>query len=419
MNRINWRRIVQIVWVIFVVTDLVLYAFGSIVYYRELEQICEGTRIECHDRELATSEDAANLQQEGLTLRDFAIANISYRAVITITFSLVGFLIFARKRNEWNGLLISYFLISFGSIGGHYPALVASYSTLALPVNIIGYLAYVSFALFFATFPDGRVVPRAMWIPVLLWSVFFFLSLFFDWPPRTSPLNPVLAAVGWLGMFICGMLAQVYRYARVSNVEERRQTKWVLFGIVILVVSIVTLYFSPLSNQFGDAVVYSRLSLTVLIAFNLLLLLIPVTIGIAILRSRLWDIDLIIRRTVTYAILTALLLAVFFGSVILLQQLFASVLGDRSEVLTVLSTLAIAALFVPLRNRVQNEIDKRFNRKKYDAQKIMEKFSRTVRDETDLEKLTSELVNVVQETMQPKSVSLWLKPTEEKRRRLT
>jgi hypothetical protein len=116
---------------------------------------------------------------------------------------------------------------------------------------------------------------------------------------------------------------------------------------------------------------------------------------------------------VTYAIVVTLLLAVYFGSVILLQQFFANITGARSEVITVLSTLAIAALFIPLRNRVQSAIDKRFNRKKYNAQLVLQNFALTVRDETDLEKLSAELLNVVNETMQPKSVSLWLK--QEKR----
>src|SRR4030095_6051982 len=115
---------------------------------------------------------------------------------------------------------------------------------------------------------------------------------------------------------------------------------------------------------------------------------------LAIFRSRLWEIDILIRRTVTYTLVVGMLAMVYFGIVILLQRVFSLVIG---------------ALSVPLRNRIQSGIDKRFNRKRYDAQKVLEGFARTVRDETDLDKLTSELVNVVQETMQPKSVSVWLK----------
>jgi hypothetical protein len=134
-----------------------------------------------------------------------------------------------------------------------------------------------------------------------------------------------------------------------------------------------------------------------------------VCIVIAVFRYRLWDIDVIIRKTLTYTIVIGLLAAVYFGSVVLLQQIFAALTDQRSEIITVLSTLAIAALFVPVRNRVQTAVDRRFYRRKYDAQRVMKDFSQTVRDETDLEKLTGELVHVVQETMQPKSVTVWLK----------
>jgi hypothetical protein len=139
------------------------------------------------------------------------------------------------------------------------------------------------------------------------------------------------------------------------------------------------------------------------------MMVLPICVAISILRYRLWDIDLLVRRTVTYAIVVGCLLVVYFASVILLQRIFVGIAGEQPEFITVLSTLAIAALFVPLRNRIQDAIDKRFNRNKYDAQQVLEHFAERVRDETDLDKLTTELVHVVQETMQPKSVSLWLK----------
>jgi hypothetical protein len=142
----------------------------------------------------------------------------------------------------------------------------------------------------------------------------------------------------------------------------------------------------------------------------------PTAIGVSVLRYRLYDIEVIIRRTLIYGSVTGMLVALYFGLVILLQRIFAGVVGDSTEIVTVVSTLVIAALFVPLRNRIQYAIDKRFNRQRYNAQQVLQKFAETVRDETDLEKLTAELVNVVQETMQPTSVSVWLKPTTDSRR---
>jgi hypothetical protein len=138
-------------------------------------------------------------------------------------------------------------------------------------------------------------------------------------------------------------------------------------------------------------------------------MLFPIGVGFAILRYRLYDIDIIIRKTLQYAVLSALLALVYFGSVILLQTLFGAAMED-SPLLIVLSTLLIAGLFTPLRRKVQEVIDRRFFRQKYNAEQVLERFARTARDEVDLEALTAELVQVAEETMRPERVSVWLKP---------
>ena len=139
------------------------------------------------------------------------------------------------------------------------------------------------------------------------------------------------------------------------------------------------------------------------------MLAIPLAIGIAILRYRLWDIDLIIRKTLQYALLTGLLALVYFGSVILLQSLVENLTGERSPLVIVLSTLAIAALFNPLRIHVQDFIDRRFYRRKYNAEQALTQFAATTRDEVDMQKLTAALLDVVEESMKPEKTSLWLK----------
>ena len=135
-------------------------------------------------------------------------------------------------------------------------------------------------------------------------------------------------------------------------------------------------------------------------------------IGFAMLRYRLYDVDLVIRRTLAYTLITAVLLLVYFGSVTLLTSVFSRITGQQSALAIVISTLLIAALFNPLRRRVQDWIDRRFFRSKYDAQQVLAQFAVVARDETDLDALTAELLRVVQETMQPEHVSIWLRQRE-------
>jgi hypothetical protein len=246
------------------------------------------------------------------------------------------------------------------------------------------------------------------WLTLSLTAAFLLAALLL-------PLPAVFNIPVFLGALGTILSAQLYRYLRVANAVQRQQIKWMVFGFssslsLILLVVLVKAIFPWLARPDAGGLLYE---LTVDVLGTLLFLPIPLSIGLAILRSRLWEIDVIINRTLVYGSLTVLLVALYVGLILALQTLVHVVTGSFSEqpLVVVASTLVIAALFRPLRQRLQAIIDRRFYRRKYDAAKVMAAFSSTLRNEVDLDRLREQLLAVVQETMQPSQASLWLRPT--------
>jgi len=207
------------------------------------------------------------------------------------------------------------------------------------------------------------------------------------------------------------VIALFYRYRYASSPLQRQQTKWVIYGGsvagIIEVGLTLPLYLFPSLRQAG-----SFYQLVIAPAYILVVFLVPLSIGLAILRYRLYDIDLLINRTLVYGTLTVSLALVYAGLIIGLQALMGAIIKQNNDVVIVVSTLTIVALFLPLRHRIQNIIDRRFYRRKYDAAKVMAAFSATLRNEVDLSQLSENLLAVVQETMQPTGVWLWLRKPE-------
>ncbi len=270
-------------------------------------------------------------------------------------------------------------------------------------------------------FPDGRLVsPRWRWVvllALLLAVVATVSSAVLPGEIKDSgivnplgiealrsalgPLNNVML-VGYIGVLFASAASLVVRFRR-SRGAERQQIKWLAFAAAVapawfLASGWVVAAIPPLHGAVEGGVVD-----------GLLLASIPIAVGIAVLRYRLYDIDVVINRALVYVSLTATLVAVYLGGVVLLQRLFALLTGQRSTLAVVASTLLIAALFSPLRRRIQAFVDRRFYRRKYDAAKTLEGFSAKLRDETDLDALNDELVRVVSATMQPAHAGLWLR----------
>ena len=267
-------------------------------------------------------------------------------------------------------------------------------------------------------FPDGRL-PSPRWRPVA-WCAGLGIAGFVasyaleagplgDIPQIVNPYgvdSPVLRIVGVATAVVAGgsmapsAVSLIVRMRRAGS-EQRQQIKWLAYGGAVVVGTIVVA---------GSISIWSvPISIAII---SVALLGLPVFTGIAIVRYRLYDIDVVINLTLVYALLSATLAVVYFGGIVLSQRVFAGLTGQEKlpQLAIVASTLVIAALFNPLRRRIQSFIDRRFYRRKYDAAKILETFSTRLRDETDLDSLNAELITVVRETMQPEHVSLWLRP---------
>jgi hypothetical protein len=360
--------------------------------------------------------------------------------VLFLAFAVVGALIASRRpRNPIGWILLTdgvlWMLINmfdYYSIYGvarpdsvPFPVVVAGINNW-LWVPTVGLLGTYLLLLF----PDGKL-PSRRWRP-LAWlsgAVILLLSVGVGLAP--GPLDTIegmpnpfgLEGAHWLTVgaytvlpllplcMLASALSLVLRY-RSSVGEVREQIKWIAFAasvlVIVYLIAMVGSFIRPSQAwTTGGSVAWLNL-LTYLAFFSFTG--IPVAVGFAVLRYRLYEIDILINRALVYASLTATLVALYFGGIALVQRVFILLTGEQSTLAVVASTLLIAALFTPLRRRIQSFIDRRFYRRKYDARKTLEAFSAKLRDETDLDALSDDLVGVVRETMQPAHVSVWLHP---------
>jgi len=403
-TRLQGRRLI-LAWVLW--GGIALFELAALVYsltgsVQQLQVLCTSS---CAIQQLSV-DAVKTLQHTGLSLGYYIAFSIAVILISTLLCYTIAAVLLWRRKDDWMALLVSLMLMSFGpgsiSIGVRFslwagPALAPHVSSLFDQINL------TILVLVFFLFPNGRFEPR--WIHWFIY-VMVGVDIVFVFFPRFTASGLLIDIYDYyfVGMLFSLVIAQVYRYRRVSTLMQRQQTKWVVYSLVVsisLTIALIAI-FQPLPG--------SLLSVLDIIA-NLLLTLIPISFAIAMLRYRLWDIDIIINRTLVYGTLTAVLALVYFGLVIGLESLIHvfTVQAGQTPIIIVASTLAIAALFQPLRHRLQRVIDRRFYRSKYDAAKTLEAFSATLRSEVDLGQLRENLLNVVHETMQPEHVSLWLR----------
>jgi hypothetical protein len=362
---------------------------------------------------------AAALQRLGFSLGDYAAFQIALPLLWAVLSLALAALIVWRKSDDWMALLVVMLIVLWptGTVTGVFS--LGTYLTLQgsqFPAPLVNLLIRFGFFLVFSLFPNGRFVSRWTLVPLggllILEISYNFLH---SWPLAQGWPNR-FAALLWLVTLLSLVPIQWYRYRHLSSAVERQQIKWAALGISIVtvgfVVRLVPTLLIPTLTQPGA--LYNSLSTPILTYVSLV---IPLSIGLAILRYRLWDVDVLINKALVYSLLTGTLAAVYAGLIIGLESLVGRFTAQTAQPLViVISTLTIAALFQPLRHRIQRVIDRRFYRKKYDAAKTLAAFSATLRNEVDLAQLSDQLIAVVNETMQPAHVSLWLCPPGQSRR---
>ena len=391
----RWRVLAQAMWATLVVAAVGIFVADIPNRFDQILRLSPGHH--------------AGLVQLGLSDDFFATYFVALDFGSMLAFSVMAAVIFWRRSDDWMATLTSLALVMYGSINTFlFYANLRMQLVTNLPATFLQALAFESTLLFLYLFPNGRFVPR--WMRALAvvytgWALTWFIYPVAN-PNTWSPLLTYLAEVGWYGI---GIFAQIYRYRRDATLVQQQQIKWVVFGSTAAYLGwggFNLLYFAlPSLNRPG--VPHVLYDLAGVPCVMLCQLLVPVTLGIAVLRYRLYDIDLLINRTLVYGALTGTLALVYVSSVVALQEVVRILVGQaQSEVVTVASTLAIAALFNPLRRRIQATIDRRFYRRKYDAAQVLAAFSARLRDEVDLNALTTDLLAVVEQTLQPAHVSL-------------
>jgi hypothetical protein len=405
----RWLLLARVGWVALVVLTLAIFFASLPVYLALLQTPCAGPA--CGYQQL-TPEQAGALKGIGLSLGDYIAFTVALTLATVAVCLVVSIVIVLRRSDDRMALIVALMLVTLGPIIAT-SSLSANPSPWRVPNECLSFLFLTLFLFVFSLFPTGQFVPHWMrWTIVVFLAVNALFTFYLDALVTVLNIYGALGYLVFLGEVAILVVVQLYRYRRVSSPLERQQTKWVIFGFAVPVTvwvigSVPYLMFSVLTGP-------GSLYLPTYVAVQIFLLLfIPLSFGFAMLRSRLWDIDVLINRTLVYAALTLILTLVYVGLIIGLSALLRGVISQDNGVAIVLSTLAIYWLFQPLRRRIQQIIDRRFYRSKYDATKIIEAFSATLRQAVDLDQLRKQLLAVVQETMQPANVSLWLRPSEQ------
>ncbi|TMC16984.1 MAG: hypothetical protein E6J36_20590 [Chloroflexi bacterium] len=351
-----------------------------------------------------TPENVRALEHIGLSISFYANLYMVIQVLYILVSVGIALLIVFKKPGQWVPLGLSCFLIWFSAYeGADYPALVAAYPVLNVPVQLLLFLGGGILGFYaFLTFPNGKFGSR--------WVLGFYLVSVFEGVLAVFITTPVFVLInsvfGFLSFFIIlGVL--IYRSRRLLNARERAATKWIILSLSIFIPTVILVFFVLPAVAPADSLALLIVNIAGFFGCGINI----AGILMAVLYANAFDIDVFVRRTLVYTLLTAILALLYAGMVFGSQFGLAtfSPQAAQSPFILVGSTLVIAALFQPMRHRIQRTIDRRFYRQKYDASRVIERFSASLHSEIDLADLSEQVVAVVQETMQPAHVSLWLR----------
>jgi serine phosphatase RsbU (regulator of sigma subunit) len=395
---------VRLIWGTFAVITVGLFLTAIPYRFNELQVLCDQD-IPCRNLQISPQHEPL-LADSGLSLNFYAGTITIVETAVFVVFTAVALVIVWRKSDDWFIFLISLMLLiapggltwMFGALVDHVPELDWLKGFWTSTAASTGF--FMIFAL-----PDGRFVPRWSWKVCVAWAIYAMLLI-----PSVVPRFSTLADILFFSMIFFGILSQVYRYKRISTSILQQQTKWIMYGFVISVLGIglyqmVTQFFKMGANSqwhpLYDLIAYPMRAISV---FSFL-----VAVGISVLRYRLWEIDILINRTLIYSILTGVLSLVYLGIIAFFQLTISNLINLSNEIAAVASILVIITLFQPVRQQVQTAVDRRFYRRKYDTAQTLAAFSATLRDQVNLTDLLQAISDVIQETMQPAHLTVWLR----------
>jgi len=338
-------------WLVIVLPFLIVYTVDLGLSYRLMAAPCDGA--DCHYQSIGT-EEAALLAAQGFPVAGYALYMLGITVLVVAIFTILALVMAWRLFLQPKGLFFSAVLVILPTTAiTSFDVVAAAFPAWSMPVNLLFILGLAASFSFFLIFPNGSLAPRgSLFLPLLIMTAYLADQFIESYRPYRW--------FAYLPLFFTILVVIVYRYQRLFNRTERQQARWVVFGCVVFMAGMPVWAYTFDWSQPSPGREHLLLMMGGWTLTNLLTLALPLSIFAAILRYRLWDIDLILRKTLVYTLLTVILVVIYSGSVALLQNLFAATTGQNSPLANVISTLIIAALFQPVRERLQRAANRLF-----------------------------------------------------------